>query len=581
MIIKKISAVFSAVCVLVICCSVYAESIDPVTVNGDHITIRGNLPVWDKTDISLRVFETGKENESVTEQNYFDVINHQDQTLADENGDFVFDYDMSGDPGQYFFCIEARGYKINYISSFMYYGSGYIRNVLDKINLVKKSGSAQQLKEIIEENINVLKPDARYYDKFVTVGEHIGELYESIKNMPEVSTVKELEKQCNEAAVITDIRFGENADGVCAVLAEASDVLGLDNNDIYNVFLNTELISGADRESIASELIGAAYKSAEELTDALEKSTILTAANSVESYGGMRDIINAGKAVIPSSKYSEMAGLKYPENVYLALIGKTKHNVYQSIEELAGAVDAAVDEQRRAENATVSGGGAGGSGRSGGSGGSGFSSGHSGAGISIKRDLETEQKPTALFSDMEGYEWANDAVEELYRKNIISGVGNGMFMPGAQITREEFVKMIVAAFGISASDEQVYFSDVKTDEWYYPYIASAYSSGLVKGVREDMFGTGENITREDMAVICCRVMPELLKSSDAGADFFDFDEISDYASNSVSALYHAGIIKGMNDNRFVPQDTAIRAQAAVIISRMISVRNDETEVAQI
>lgn len=74
------------------------------------------------------------------------------------------------------------------------------------------------------------------------------------------------------------------------------------------------------------------------------------------------------------------------------------------------------------------------------------SSGSSGSGSVTSPAVTPEMrddKPTALFSDVTSEHWGFDAVNTLASEKIISGYGDGTFLPSNNITRAEFTKLIV------------------------------------------------------------------------------------------------------------------------------------------
>ena len=176
-----------------------------------------------------------------------------------------------------------------------------------------------------------------------------------------------------------------------------------------------------------------------------------------------------------------------------------------------------------------------------------------------------DEKPEVQdeFTDLEGVEWAKSAISALYEKGIVAGDGEGKFDPSRNIKREEFVKMIVLAFGIEPKTGTNEFSDCIPGAWYEEYINAGVDAGLIKGVSAEEFGVGRNITREDMAVIVARAMK--LDISAESETFTDDDEISDYAKDAVYAVKEKGVISGLGDGRFAPKMFATRAQAAKII----------------
>lgn len=100
------------------------------------------------------------------------------------------------------------------------------------------------------------------------------------------------------------------------------------------------------------------------------------------------------------------------------------------------------------------------------------------------------------------------------------------------------------------------------------------ASGTVRGISEDLFGTGKSITRADMAVMAYRAAG--LSKAD-GKTFADDGEIPDYAKEAVYTLNAAGIISGTGDNKFSPAASANRAEAAKIIYMLKNLNGGKSE----
>ena len=172
------------------------------------------------------------------------------------------------------------------------------------------------------------------------------------------------------------------------------------------------------------------------------------------------------------------------------------------------------------------------------------------------------------YSDMDQAVWADLAVSELSKRGILSGMGDGTFQPNRAVTREEFVKIIVEAFSLYSETATASFSDVPANEWYYPYVASAAQNGIVDGIGGSLFGTGQDITREEMAAMICRAAQ--VRGIELSADkdrqtFTDDSAISDWAKENVYALQQAGVISGMGDGSFAPGQQCTRAEAAKVV----------------
>lgn len=172
----------------------------------------------------------------------------------------------------------------------------------------------------------------------------------------------------------------------------------------------------------------------------------------------------------------------------------------------------------------------------------------------------------SAFSDIEGIDWAHEAIVALCDKNIINGVGNNRFAPNDNVKREEFVKMLAGAMNISPETAGNYFDDVSSGEWYSGYINSAYKNGIIRGKGDGSFGIGEAITRQDMALMIYNaVISKGGSMASSEIVFDDADLISDYAVEAVKALYAEGVINGISDTMFDPLGNATRAQAAKMI----------------
>lgn len=207
-------------------------------------------------------------------------------------------------------------------------------------------------------------------------------------------------------------------------------------------------------------------------------------------------------------------------------------------------------------------------GSSGGGGVSGFSSG----GYMQKAENNTvTPKSVFEFNDLDSVGWAQKSIAALLSKKIISESEDNKFRPDAEVTREQFVKMMVMALDVFDEGAVCGLRDVQTDAWYSPYVASAVNSELIFGDDAGDFGVGKSITREDMSVIIYRALEKAGAVLGEASDekFADDEEISDYAANAIYSLKNMRIINGVGENRFDPKGTATRAMAAKVIYKMM------------
>lgn len=190
----------------------------------------------------------------------------------------------------------------------------------------------------------------------------------------------------------------------------------------------------------------------------------------------------------------------------------------------------------------------------------------------LSMTIVSKAQVAELFSDVPPSHWAFKDVSKLQNLNAISGGGNGNFNPNSNITREQFLKILIDGFCISKQDTDISFEDVKSGAWYETYVKTGIAMGIVNGKSESAFGIGENITRQDACVMLLRAMVTA-PDSEANINFADSSEISAYAKDAVAFLTQKGIISGFNDNTFRPRELCTKAQAAKIISAAIDVEN--------
>ncbi|MBC7766057.1 MAG: S-layer homology domain-containing protein [Hyphomonadaceae bacterium] len=183
-----------------------------------------------------------------------------------------------------------------------------------------------------------------------------------------------------------------------------------------------------------------------------------------------------------------------------------------------------------------------------------------------------------IFDDLGDVPWAIDAIKTLVAKHVVDGMGDYKFAPNNLVTREQFVKLLVAAFTSVDANAQCTFSDVKPGAWYYPYIATAQKIGLTKGFDDGTFGVSQTITRQDMTVLLNRASQYFkmtLPQKKEAITFVDAEQVSEYAKDAILAMQTAGIVNGMGDNKFAPQSSATRAMAAKMIYELYSILKEE------
>lgn len=188
------------------------------------------------------------------------------------------------------------------------------------------------------------------------------------------------------------------------------------------------------------------------------------------------------------------------------------------------------------------------------------------------------QKPTEngtgrgadTFTDIDGV-FSNEEIKELSKLGIIHGVTSTRFEPYRNVTRAEFMALVVRMTSLKA--DRPYngtFTDVDPEDWFYHELEVALQHGFITGKSPTTFAPNDPVTREQAATIIGRMFRNPDYSSVKAHIYRDQNEISEYAKTHVQLLESKGIMTGYQDNTFRPQQPLSRAEAAAILYRLLN-----------
>jgi len=182
---------------------------------------------------------------------------------------------------------------------------------------------------------------------------------------------------------------------------------------------------------------------------------------------------------------------------------------------------------------------------------------------------EEELQPLNL-TDIENH-WAQEAMQQLSARGIISGYPDGTFRPDNPITRAEFLVMLMRLLGPEEEEAELAFVDREhIGSWAERAIAQALKLGIVQGYGDGSFRAHQQITRTEMSVMIARAIG-LSEETVEHTRFEDDEDIPSWAKAAVEAMRKQEIIQGRGNNQFVPNASATRAEAAMIMLRIISI----------
>ena len=108
------------------------------------------------------------------------------------------------------------------------------------------------------------------------------------------------------------------------------------------------------------------------------------------------------------------------------------------------------------------------------------------------------------FSDVPATAWYKDAVEFVSEKGLMSGIGSGKFGPDGVTTRGQLVTILYRLEGEPYVSNSTSFTDVSASDYYGKAVQWAATNGIVSGVGNGKFSPNDSITREQMVTILHR-----------------------------------------------------------------------------
>ncbi|NOV00002.1 S-layer homology domain-containing protein [Paenibacillus planticolens] len=172
--------------------------------------------------------------------------------------------------------------------------------------------------------------------------------------------------------------------------------------------------------------------------------------------------------------------------------------------------------------------------------------------------------------------WAGRQIQVAAAKGILEGRAENAFDPNGFVTRAEFAKMIVKTFALENANATENFDDVNDTDWFKLYVASAVKNGIVNGKEAGKFDPNGQITRAEMAVMSSRALSlkgvsiTPAKVEEALKGFADSSFINSSLKEGVALAASEGIVIGEEGNTFNPNANSTRAQAAVVIYRLLN-----------
>ncbi|EJQ69026.1 S-layer homology domain-containing protein [Bacillus mycoides] len=165
--------------------------------------------------------------------------------------------------------------------------------------------------------------------------------------------------------------------------------------------------------------------------------------------------------------------------------------------------------------------------------------------------------------------WYEADIRELDKRGIMVGDGKGSYWPERLVTRGEFANLVSRSLQLPEGKSN--FKDLSTA---HPSLVDginrAASAGIISGRGNDIFAPNDTIKRDEAVIMIDRALQyKNIKGNLVPLPFTDQNLA--YDKQAVQRVYGLGIVKGNENNEFMPKGSATRGESAAFINRMLKV----------
>ncbi|KGR76422.1 S-layer homology domain-containing protein, partial [Ureibacillus manganicus] len=181
------------------------------------------------------------------------------------------------------------------------------------------------------------------------------------------------------------------------------------------------------------------------------------------------------------------------------------------------------------------------------------------------------------FSDVKSTDYFSEYVTELVARDIIHGFPDGTFRPHQPITRGEAVRIITKLLDLDTSTvHHSIFKDVSENHIFYKEITALAEAKLISGYGDGTFLPEKPITRYEMAILLSNVFQLTSKNTET----LPFKDIDPKFQQVVAVLYENHITSGTSETTFGGSQFVTRGQFAkfiILAEKASNIKEPNTE----
>lgn len=190
-----------------------------------------------------------------------------------------------------------------------------------------------------------------------------------------------------------------------------------------------------------------------------------------------------------------------------------------------------------------------------------------------KQTVPESECPSIQFIDLDTTLWYHDSIDSVLKKSLMKGTSSITFAPNEYITRAQFVTIIARLSGVDLSNSAAtsFFNDISSDTWYASAVNWGMASNIIIGYGNNTFAPEDAVTREQFVAMVYRYMDISNYETEENilSKYADSARISNWATEPMKWAIDVELIRGYNQGYLNPQGSTTRAEAAVILKRLL------------
>lgn len=188
------------------------------------------------------------------------------------------------------------------------------------------------------------------------------------------------------------------------------------------------------------------------------------------------------------------------------------------------------------------------------------------AAIALSLPVSAFAAEGGTFSDVPADAWYAEAVTYCGEHGLMSGVSDTAFAPEDSLTRAMLAAVLYRAAGSPPVSGNDGFTDTAEGAWYGDAVLWASQQGFVSGYGNGRFGTGDPVSREQLASVLWRYAGSPV--AEGTVSFRDAASAAAYAASAMRWSETNGIMRPISEGIFAPKSNATRAQVAAALMNL-------------